>query len=736
MPSNVKPLELVQLLLMRNKSKDEFLDFQKRFQSFINQSPSFLHSVGKPGFFPSFFFGMFATVLDTELATKIGIKKLHFRFDDNRTLKIAILTNEGLKCITVSDQVDGNMHLKFSQGELEKIAQKWKMGAEFDKLEKEEHEITITGKEVKYGKVDPAFSKKTDYSQKGFTEIEKDRDQQDLESLISKLSNQDFEEVKKNARRMFNYITNVYKKYEKETLFSGKESSHHGFLAGFLINFKYRFHLKLYLELFAGKGYADIILLVRGSDKSLSSIPIIIELKAGTGEISTVIKALKQAQDYVKGSFSNSIRMITIANEAICVGLNFDMVHHENVKIDIENFLSREGNSVIEKLLGTEAANAEVIRTQLEYLYYGIVWSNGGSDNIHYVSRFIIGQLMLIPDRIEDEKLSKSIFICNQGTSERTSRNRPNVIDKYALDCVTTTVLILGNKVLVLNITEMSEDNKKSLKAALGNFVIHEVEAMKDNKISPIENINGVKKIKDIKISEVNCHLDDIPSNKNPFDQYCNKNKGITVNTYDSLDRYKRGKEILQGNFTPIVENKKFKAALSKAIKSGKYDDYKKLFEEISHTLHPFKSLISNEATFQAVLHGLFSSYGEDNIKVITEFQIGGGEKLDVMLVINATDQKKEYPPVGIELKFAKKGDLDKKEKEAKDQLTRYKEGEAYKVITDAGKVKLVYAVFNEGATDEGSLIKISDEFVEVDVRHSSVVAFGQHPGNLQQPYV
>ncbi|TLW87936.1 hypothetical protein FFT13_01340, partial [Wolbachia endosymbiont of Drosophila santomea] len=130
MPSNVKPLELVQLLLMRNKSKDEFLDFQKRFQSFINQSPSFLHSVGKPGFFPSFFFGMFATVLDTELATKIGIKKLHFRFDDNRTLKIAILTNEGLKCITVSDQVDGNMHLKFSQGELEKIAQKWKMGAE------------------------------------------------------------------------------------------------------------------------------------------------------------------------------------------------------------------------------------------------------------------------------------------------------------------------------------------------------------------------------------------------------------------------------------------------------------------------------------------------------------------------------------------------------------------------------------------------------------------------------
>lgn len=51
MPRNVKPFELVQLLLMENRSKDKFLDFQERFQSFISQSPSFLHSVGKPGFF-------------------------------------------------------------------------------------------------------------------------------------------------------------------------------------------------------------------------------------------------------------------------------------------------------------------------------------------------------------------------------------------------------------------------------------------------------------------------------------------------------------------------------------------------------------------------------------------------------------------------------------------------------------------------------------------------------------
>lgn len=96
---------------------------------------------------------------------------------------------------------------------------------------------------------------------------------------------------------------------------------------------------------------------------------------------------------------------------------------------------------------------------------------------------------------------------------------------------------------------------------------------------------------------------------------------------------------------------------MKEAIKSGGYGSYKKVFKEISNILYPLKSLINNEATLQALLHGLFSSYSEDNIKVITEFQLGGGEKLDIMLIIKANDRAKEYPPVGIELKYAKVGE-------------------------------------------------------------------------------
>ncbi|WP_259348741.1 hypothetical protein [Wolbachia pipientis] len=213
------------------------------------------------------------------------------------------------------------------------------------------------------------------------------------------------------------------------------------------------------------------------------------------------------------------------------------------------------------------------------------------------------------------------------------------------------------------------------------------------------------------------------------------------VGTYDSLEEYKKDREIIQGNFESIVKNKNFKAALKQAVESGKYDDYKKVFKEISYILHPFKSLINNEAEFQAVLHGLFSSYSDDNIKVITEFQIGGGEKLDMMMVVQVVG--KEHPPIGIELKFAKEGKLNSKIKEAESQLERYQKGEAYKVVTDADKVKLMYAVFNKEAADENSLIKVGgevkkEEFVEVVAKHSSdtMMSRGQQlTGNVQQPY-
>lgn len=75
-PSNVSSLQ-------------DFESFQARFQSFIDQIPSYLHSSSKPGFFTHFFLGSFSTVLDTKLnKEKIGINNIYYRFDSAKTLKI------------------------------------------------------------------------------------------------------------------------------------------------------------------------------------------------------------------------------------------------------------------------------------------------------------------------------------------------------------------------------------------------------------------------------------------------------------------------------------------------------------------------------------------------------------------------------------------------------------------------------------------------------------------------
>ncbi|MBA8755019.1 hypothetical protein OZD68_03625 [Wolbachia endosymbiont of Drosophila bicornuta] len=54
--------------LMRSMLNGNCQGFVERFESFLDQSPSFLHSVGKDRFFPAFFFGMFATAHDSDVA--------------------------------------------------------------------------------------------------------------------------------------------------------------------------------------------------------------------------------------------------------------------------------------------------------------------------------------------------------------------------------------------------------------------------------------------------------------------------------------------------------------------------------------------------------------------------------------------------------------------------------------------------------------------------------------------
>ncbi|WP_353277793.1 hypothetical protein [Wolbachia endosymbiont (group A) of Agelastica alni] len=91
--------ELIELLFQEVTSTSsnaaaDLLDksFKARFQSLVNQIQSYLHSSEKAGFFPHRFLAWFSSVLDTKLNDKLGIKKLHFRFEGARTLKVVAET--------------------------------------------------------------------------------------------------------------------------------------------------------------------------------------------------------------------------------------------------------------------------------------------------------------------------------------------------------------------------------------------------------------------------------------------------------------------------------------------------------------------------------------------------------------------------------------------------------------------------------------------------------------------
>lgn len=134
----VQDFELIELLIRESVKAgpstsapkgSDFESFKARFQSYIDQVPSYLHSVGKEGFFPHFFLGSFSTLIDTEIATKLSIEKVYFSFDSAKTLKVAVIKDGEIKSPEdAADKVrlfviaeSGSTKKKFSYGELDKI---------------------------------------------------------------------------------------------------------------------------------------------------------------------------------------------------------------------------------------------------------------------------------------------------------------------------------------------------------------------------------------------------------------------------------------------------------------------------------------------------------------------------------------------------------------------------------------------------------------------------------------
>ncbi|MFP3027494.1 MAG: hypothetical protein ACEY3L_15105, partial [Wolbachia sp.] len=503
---------------------------------------------------------------------------------------------------------------------------------------------------------------------------------------------------------------------------------------------RYRDNTKLYLEQFAGGGYADIVLLVRGPNRAVDSVPILIELKAGTEGQVDPSDALRQAEDYVKGFRANKMRILTNADNAIAVGLNLD--NAEPFKTEVQP-IKQPSSPLMEKILTdirdwdgsqhTRAQLEEQIKSALSSEYHTFPANKETKDH-YYFSRDILDQSILINKIGQDQgNVKKYIYSYNeyplnwpQGTEYTLSKSP-----------VTTLIFVQGN-----------EGQEKTA------FIFHIRE-------SNTRAFYADKKIPVLNIPEIG-RVGNVIEIKMSLKKYETGLSFEELFEIEQISKYKPSSADQQfaGSFFKIPNSDELKGKLDQAITSQHASDgevslqaYKALLTEVADKIYPIKDLITNEARLQAVLNGLLSSYSDLKLKetstkqqdsaktvIIPEFQVGAGGRVDMVIQgIGPSPQgTKEYTPIALEFKLINKN-LDeegmKKEvdKLTKEQNIRYAKGAALKAITDSDKMLFMGVVVNVKAKDKNSLILTSDKFVPALVVHSSIdIAKRKHLEGIQ----
>ncbi|WP_419214874.1 hypothetical protein [Wolbachia endosymbiont of Rhagoletis cingulata] len=682
----------------------------------VDQIQSYLHSSKKLGFFPHRFLASFSSVLDTKLNDKLGIKKLHFRFEGARTLKVVAETESKIHVFIFTEDIEAQhskpsdahtRSFEFTKGEFKSV-----IGRDYNELDARKLQIDVikilkdkyelvkskpkSDKDVKskklylylkrdgmleykaknvYGNVktieisrDQLKGKVFDEvkqflgkqgkdlsddarkelsrmtSEKGYTlksdgedekiniQVESKKKIKDipispptefpfievkkklgksvyLESYIEKLANPDAEidQVQENLKAILNYIKKVHTNLDLQANVYGikaREAGQHGFVAGMFDNFRYRDNTKLYLEQFAGGGYADIVLLVRGPDRAIDSVPILIELKAGTEGQVDPSDALEQAKGYIEGFRPNKMRILTNAENAIAVGLNLDL--KEPFKTEVKPIKQPPAPLMEEfiELVGewdNQSISEEVFKRKVKDLLsseYHTFPANKETKDHYYFSRDILGQSILINEIGQDQdNVKKYIYSYGeyplnwpQGTEYTLSKSP-----------VTTLIFVQGNEgqEKTAFIFHIRESNTRAFYA--------------DKKI-PVLNIPGIGEVKNV------------IETKMSLKKYETGLSFEELFEIEQVSKYKPSSidQQFTGGFLKMPNSDELKAKFNQAITSQYATSsegtdlllgYKSLLTEIADAIYPVKGLITNEARLQAVLNGFLSSYSDLKLK-------------------------------------------------------------------------------------------------------------------------
>lgn len=623
---------------------------------------------------------MFSTAHDAGILGED--ERVYFRFDGCGNLKVAVLTNEEdrriVRCYTIADN-ENSPGSRFSAEEKQQVEENLPQELqEGEDLDWEEHKIFRFGEECRHFDEGHSFPQRDEYEAPVFHEINPIRAPGELLDLINELANDNAGEVRTNVKRILQYIVDIHDEHEGSLVF-GAESDYHGFLCGFLVNFRYRSVADVYPELLIGKGYADVVLLVRGVDQANDSVPVIIELKVGDEE------GLEQAKDYAKSCSVSSLPIHTSSPSAVCIALNFQLRGGAGLRTSVQPF-SEGGLSLIPGLLHPHGngVRGNVIRF-LQPIASEFTQSPH-CDTFSCMSSFAFGNVLSTADLLRVAGRRRGVIITkylfNHSEEEKMKRiggrGDAATIVRHAL----TLALFVSN---------------------IGFVVLHIFRYLRSQTLPD--------KALDLSL------LPQAEDNANVREVLCEVNvqshlQVLSAKKFESLRAYSRSHRegYFEGRFSEQMGNVRnlhqFADELMSAEPNFSNDSnvngeyrarYEVLFNEISRLLSPLlngnRLLVNNEAKFQALLRGIFQSC-DNPAKVIIEFQLQRGRKID--LVLSKSAENDDTHPIGIELKYANTAEqVERKRVEANRQLSEYEFCGGCKRITGGDAMVLLYAILN-----------------------------------------
>ncbi|QGT16928.1 cytoplasmic incompatibility factor CifB [Wolbachia pipientis] len=726
--------------------------FRQRFESFLDQCPSFLYHVSAGRFLPVFFFSMFATAHDADILD--ANERVYFRFDNhgidtggrNRStgnLKVAVLTRSRdgqrvVKCYSISDRPNSD-GLRFSTRErnalIQKIIQQNPDLREGD-LDFEQYKVCMHGKGKSQGEaIATVFEVIREKDLRGrdkfgkysaseinlirrllrdhrltIKEIERRQlnrnqltrlgelvnfvqvapGQQRIDGFIEMLaSNEELDVRDRMYEEIVPYIARIYHNYRQELEYNIENRNQKFESHGFLLGFLANFSHRYTIGI-------DLDLSPRNSHVAFlvrhqaerENVPIVVNLATRAPSNIALNRARSHAERLHVFSF---IPIHTESRNTVCVGLNFNL---NRIPFRVDTVGLQQGRFPLVQRLFEYIEDEEVGENIRDFLLQhlpGEIPRNAENYNRVFdcITGFTFGSSAFDRHPLELEEEDEA------------------PITKYifrhgdeGLRCLTMVFHAEGSDIVILHIR--AHDAQQQGAINLENL-----------------NING----NNVHVWEVSCTLNDQfeldidqPNDLGLYHDYQNNNAN----------------NFLDGDLVQVPNAENVHGISERVMNDGwkNVGQHRELFQEISGALMPLRDAINvnSEDKFRSILHGTF--YASDNpYKVLAMYKVGQtyslkrgqeeeGERailtriteqrLDLLLLRQPTA---DTHPIGYILRFAGNAEeIIQKENNAKDQIKELiNKQRGYVPITSGNEVVLLPLIFNAGAERVEGLISIPE---------------------------